>query len=55
VLVDLRRTDYQGGTIHGSINLPAQSLYHTITSLYAIFKAAGVGTVIWYCGRCSSI
>jgi arsenical-resistance protein 2 len=55
VLVDLRRTDYQGGTIHSSINLPAQSLYHTIPSLYGIFKAAGVGTVIWYCGRFSSI
>jgi hypothetical protein len=55
VLVDLRRTDYQGGTIHSSINLPAQSLYHTIPSLYGIFKAAGVGAVIWYCGRSSSI
>jgi hypothetical protein len=53
--VQSRGTDYQGGTIHSSINLPAQSLYHTIPSLYGIFKAAGVGTVIWYCGRSSSI
>ncbi|PSS25899.1 hypothetical protein M430DRAFT_134786 [Amorphotheca resinae ATCC 22711] len=50
VLVDLRRTDYEGGTIHGSINLPAQSLYHTIPSLYAIFSAANIRHVIWYCG-----
>ncbi|PVH88204.1 Rhodanese-like protein [Cadophora sp. DSE1049] len=50
VLVDLRRTDYVGGTIHGSINLPAQSLYPTIPSLYEIFAAAGVRMVIWYCG-----
>jgi len=50
VLVDLRKTDYQRGTIHSSVNLPAQSLYHTIPSLYGIFKAARVGSVIWYCG-----
>jgi len=41
----------QGGTILGSINLPAQSLYSTIPSLYNIFKAAGVRQVIWYCGK----
>lgn len=50
VLVDLRRTDYEGGTIRGSINLPAQSLYPTIPTLYTLFKEAKVGTVIWYCG-----
>ncbi|TKA66853.1 hypothetical protein B0A55_10002 [Friedmanniomyces simplex] len=50
VLVDLRRTDYEGGTIMGSINLPAQSLHPTIPSLYSLFEAAGVNQVIWYCG-----
>ncbi|KAF1822650.1 arsenate reductase [Dissoconium aciculare CBS 342.82] len=50
VLVDLRRTDFEGGTIQGSINLPAQSIYPTIPSLYTIFRAAGVQRVIWYCG-----
>ncbi|KAJ9130440.1 hypothetical protein NKR23_g12202 [Pleurostoma richardsiae] len=49
ILVDLRRTDYQGGTIHGSINLPAQSLHPTIPTLYSMFKAAGISKVIWYC------
>ncbi|KAE9986998.1 hypothetical protein EG328_004130 [Venturia inaequalis] len=39
-----------GGTIRGSINLPAQSLFPSIPTLYAIFKAAGVEKVIWYCG-----
>merc|ERR1712230_318937 len=48
VLVDLRRTDYEGGTIRGSINLPAQSLYPTIPSLYAIFAAAGVKKAGWF-------
>ncbi|KAH6709375.1 Rhodanese-like domain-containing protein [Leptodontidium sp. MPI-SDFR-AT-0119] len=50
VLVDLRRVDYVGGTIHSAINLPAQSLYPTIPTLYEIFAAAGVRMVVWYCG-----
>ncbi|KAL8341218.1 hypothetical protein RB601_005730 [Gaeumannomyces tritici] len=49
VLVDLRRTDYEGGTIRGSINLPAQSLWPTIPTLYSVLKAASVRKVIWYC------
>ncbi|KAF5618611.1 oxidoreductase [Fusarium sp. NRRL 52700] len=56
VLIDLRRTDHelthsaiQGGTIRGSINLPAQSLYPTIKTLYSMFRSAGVKKVIWYC------
>lgn len=50
VLVDLRRNDHTGGTIRGSINLPAQTLYPSIPSLYTVFKAAGVNQVIFYCG-----
>jgi arsenical-resistance protein 2 len=50
VLVDLRRNDFEGGTIRGSINLPAQSLYTTLPAVYAIFKAAGLRKVIFYCG-----
>jgi len=50
VLVDLRRADYEGGTIRGSINLPAQTLYPTIPSLYRLFSSAAIPTVIWYCG-----
>ncbi|OJD26177.1 hypothetical protein ACJ73_02451 [Blastomyces percursus] len=50
VLVDVRRADHEGGTISTSINLPAQSLYPSIPTLYAIFKQAGVKKVIWYCG-----
>lgn len=41
----------QGGTIRGSINLPAQSLYPAIPTLYNLFKSAGVQKVIWYCCR----
>ncbi|KAK8074418.1 hypothetical protein PG997_009081 [Apiospora hydei] len=50
VLIDLRRNDHEGGTIRGSINLPAQSLYPTIPRLYKLFKNAGVKKAIWYCG-----
>ncbi|KAK7915292.1 arsenate reductase (Arc2) [Apiospora marii] len=50
VLIDLRRNDYEGGTIRGSINLPAQSLHPTIPRLYKLFQKAGVKKAIWYCG-----
>ncbi|KFA81523.1 hypothetical protein S40288_09045 [Stachybotrys chartarum IBT 40288] len=39
----------QGGTIRASINLPAQSLYPSIPTVYSMFRAAGVRTVVWYC------
>ncbi len=41
----------KGGMIRGSINLPAQSLYHTIPALYKLFRAANVAKVIWFCGE----
>jgi arsenical-resistance protein 2 len=44
-------TSSQGGTIAGSINLPAQSLYPSIPALYKLIKAANVSKVIWYCGK----
>ncbi|KAJ6258601.1 hypothetical protein Dda_6648 [Drechslerella dactyloides] len=50
VLIDVRRNDYEGGSIHGSINIPAQSLYNAIPIWYNLFKAAGVKRVIWFCG-----
>ncbi|EEP77889.1 conserved hypothetical protein [Uncinocarpus reesii 1704] len=50
VLVDVRRADHEGGTISGSINLPAQSFYPSIPTVYAIFKQANVKKVIFYCG-----
>ena len=41
----------KGGTIKGSINLPAQSLYHSLPTLLALCQNANIRTVIWYCGR----
>ncbi|KAL4933305.1 putative arsenate reductase (Arc2) [Aspergillus undulatus] len=50
LLVDLRRTDFEGGTIRGSLNLPAQSLYPTLPTLYALVESGGVRDVVFYCG-----
>lgn len=50
LLVDLRRADHVGGTIQSSMNLPAQTLHPSIPTLYALATAAGVTTVIFYCG-----
>ncbi|KAA8649370.1 putative arsenate reductase (Arc2) [Aspergillus tanneri] len=50
VLVDLRRTDFEGGTIRGSLNLPAQSLYLAIPTIYYLLVNSKVEHVIWYCG-----
>ncbi|KAL3463929.1 Rhodanese-like domain-containing protein [Aspergillus heterothallicus] len=50
LLVDLRRTDFEGGSIKGSLNLPAQSLYPTLPTLYSLVKKAGVRDVAFYCG-----
>ncbi|KAF9735878.1 hypothetical protein PMIN06_011799 [Paraphaeosphaeria minitans] len=53
LLVDVRRTDYEGGTIRGSINLPAQSFYMNTAVLYNLCKRAGVKQVAFYCGSSS--
>ncbi|KAJ5102292.1 hypothetical protein NUU61_004514 [Penicillium alfredii] len=50
VLVDLRRTDFDGGTIRGSLNLPAQSLYPTLPTFYSLLQNSRVKHVVWYCG-----
>ncbi|KAJ5840750.1 uncharacterized protein N7525_005938 [Penicillium rubens] len=54
VLVDLRRTDFEGGTIRGSLNLPSQSLYPTIPTLYSVLSQGGIANVVWYCDTGSS-
>ncbi|KAF2831241.1 Rhodanese-like protein [Ophiobolus disseminans] len=61
LLVDVRRTDYEGGTIKGSINLPAHSFYMNRAVLHDLCKRAGVKKVAFYCGasngrgpRCSA-
>ncbi|KAH7326454.1 Rhodanese-like domain-containing protein [Stachybotrys elegans] len=50
LLVDVRRTDWEGGTISTSLNLPAQSFYQTRATLHRLCKQAGVKRIIFYCG-----
>ncbi|KAK0387781.1 hypothetical protein NLU13_4026 [Sarocladium strictum] len=53
VLVDVRRNDFEGGTIRGSVNFPAQTLYPTRPAIFQMVKAAGIKQVIFYCGSCN--
>jgi arsenical-resistance protein 2 len=55
LLVDVRRTDWTGGTVESSINLPAQSFYPTRKIVYDLCKQAGIKRVIFYCGQLSTI
>ncbi|CEJ89196.1 hypothetical protein VHEMI05053 [[Torrubiella] hemipterigena] len=50
LLVDVRRNDWEGGTIATSINLPAQSLYQTRPIIYQLCQQAGIEQVLFYCG-----
>ncbi|KAF2707529.1 hypothetical protein K504DRAFT_535181 [Pleomassaria siparia CBS 279.74] len=50
LLIDVRRIDYEGGTIHGSLNLPAQTFYMNQERLYDLCKRAGIKRVAFYCG-----
>jgi arsenical-resistance protein 2 len=52
LLVDVRRTDFEGGTIKGSLNLPAHSFYMNRAVLFDLCKRAGVKRVAFYCGEC---
>jgi arsenical-resistance protein 2 len=51
LIVDVRRADYEGGTIRGSLNLPAHSFYMNRGALYDLCKRAGVKQVAFYCGK----
>ncbi|KHN95986.1 Rhodanese-like protein [Metarhizium album ARSEF 1941] len=50
LLVDVRRTQWEGGTVTTSLNLPAQTLYQTRPTIYQLCKQANVKTIIFYCG-----
>ncbi|KAJ9611608.1 hypothetical protein H2200_004792 [Cladophialophora chaetospira] len=54
LLVDLRRDDFKGGTISSSLNLPAQTLYPSLPTLYNLCAhSETTRTVIFYCGSSS--
>jgi len=54
LLIDVRRTDFEGGTIRGSLNLPAQSFPYQMSTLYRLCKGDGmnvISRVMFYCGK----
>ncbi|KAI8719509.1 Rhodanese domain-containing protein [Fusarium sp. LHS14.1] len=54
LLVDVRRTDWEGGTVATSINFPAHTFYQTRPVIYQLCKQAGIRRIIFYCGSCGS-
>jgi arsenical-resistance protein 2 len=54
LLIDVRRTDYEGGTIRGSLNMPAQSFPYNMATLFRLCQGDGlsiISRVVFYCGK----
>jgi hypothetical protein len=54
LLIDVRRTDYEGGTIRGSLNIPAQGFCLSMPALHRLCVGDGlavISRVVFYCGR----
>ena len=53
LLIDVRRTDYEGGCIRGSLNMPAQSFPYNMATLFRLCQGDGlsvISRVVFYCG-----
>ncbi|KAK0197061.1 Rhodanese-like domain-containing protein [Armillaria mellea] len=50
LVVDVRRTDFEGSFIKGAINLPAHSFYPTLQGLTSIL--ARYQLVVFHCNSC---
>jgi len=53
LLIDVRRTDYEGGAIRGSLNMPAQSFPLNMATLFRLCQGDGlsvISRVVFYCG-----
>lgn len=50
LLIDVRRTDYEGGTIRGSLNIPAQGFWWNRGPLYELAFKSDIEWVVFYCG-----
>ena len=53
LIVDVRRTDYEGGSIRGSINIPAQGFWWNRGMLYELAYKADIEWVVFTCNSCS--
>ncbi|KAK3671257.1 hypothetical protein LTR78_008892 [Recurvomyces mirabilis] len=50
LIVDVRRTDYEGGAIRGSLNIPAQGFWWNRGMLYELCYKADIEWVVFTCG-----
>lgn len=50
LIVDVRRNDYEGGAIRGSINIPAQGFFWNRGILYELAYKADIEWVVFTCG-----
>ncbi|KAG8938319.1 hypothetical protein FRC04_009081 [Tulasnella sp. 424] len=50
LIIDVRRTDFEGACIRGAINLPAHSFYQTLASIFATISH--VPKVVFHCNSC---
>ena len=53
LIIDVRRTDYEGGAIRGSLNIPAQGFWWNRGMLYELAYKADVEWVVFTCGSSS--
>lgn len=61
LIIDVRRTDYEGGCIRGSLNIPAHGFWWNRGILYELAYKADIEWVVFTCGssngrgpRCAS-
>ncbi|KAJ7770580.1 Rhodanese-like domain-containing protein [Mycena metata] len=52
IVVDVRRTDFEGAFIAGCLNLPAHSLYPTLSTVVALLSP--VPLVVFHCNSCKA-
>ncbi|CAK4030895.1 Hypothetical predicted protein [Lecanosticta acicola] len=52
LIVDVRRTDYEGGAIRGSINIPAHGFWWNRGILYELAYKSDMEWVVFTCGSC---
>ncbi|KAF2719902.1 hypothetical protein K431DRAFT_227603 [Polychaeton citri CBS 116435] len=50
LIIDVRRTDYDGGSIRGSLNIPAQGFWWNRGMLYELAYKADMEWVVFTCG-----
>jgi arsenical-resistance protein 2 len=50
LIIDVRRTDYLGGSIRGSLNIPAQGFWWNRGMLYELCYKADIEWVVFTCG-----